>query len=217
MCFYANKPHILVSVMALKRMKHSYRRTHRSGFGRGDPRLVLSLAVMASGYLIGCFLGARFGILSSLPASAVAILTESSSSDPSFLSVFGSYGFYGVLFLLLSTTYIGFLFVPAVLALKGFFTGAMYLAFVQSGAPNAFLLAGISLCLPGIFVLPALLLLGNMCMALSFQLLCRMRGAQIGAVGNRYDRGLAAAFVLLLAAALLETYVLPSVSAMVGS
>lgn len=217
MCFYANKPHILRMVMSMKRIKHMSHKRKRPHVGGMDSRFATSMILMGAGYLVGCFLGARFGILSNFPVSVVSILTEPTSSDPSFLSVFGSYGFYGVLFLVLSTTYIGFLFVPAVLALKGFFTGALFLALVQSGEPNAYMLAGISLCLPGIFVLPALLLLGHMCMALSFQLLCRMRGAQVTGVSDRYDRALAAAFVLLLIAALIETYVLPSLTAVAVS
>jgi hypothetical protein len=124
--------------------------------------------------------------------------------------VLGCFGFYGILFLLLSTTYLGFLLIPAILGLKGFFVGSLFLTYLQSDSGHAFLRAGISLCLPEFFVLAALLLLGWLCMYLSFRLLCRFRGAPAVGEGSRHERTLAVIFVLFLLAAVTETYVVPA-------
>ena len=194
-------------VMGMKRMKHSFR--YRSVSNRNN--LSLPFVLMAVGYMIGCWLGASASARFSLPPAVVSSLTEYPSADGvGFLSVFGSYGIYGLLFLLLTTTYLGFLLVPFVVALKGFVSGTIFLAFLQSEVPHAFLLAGISVCLPGIFVLPALFLLGRLYMQLSFRLLCRMRGDTSYGVEERQERVLAAVFVLLLAAALTESYAVPA-------
>ena len=210
MYFYAYKPHTLLSVMSMKRMMYRKHRVRRKTFSRSDPGLLLLLVSIASAYLIGCYFGARFGVRYTWSAEVVSILTDhAESSGSGLLSVLGSYGIYGLLFLLLSTTYLGFLFVPVVLLLKGFCTGALFLAFLQSGESNAYLLAGISLCLPELFVLPALILLGLTCGRLSFRLLRRTRGDLSAQAADRSDKALAVSFVLLLAGAFTETYVVP--------
>ena len=196
--------------MGMKRMISRKNRPKYRPFARPDYHSLPLFGLLSLAYLLGCGLGAHFGVRSRLSSQVVSILTERSGAFGSdFLAVFGSYGVYGVLFLLLSTTYLGFLFVPAVFWLKGFCTGALFLVYLQSGEPNAYLLAGISLCLPAIFVLPALLMLGLICIRLSFQLLCRMRGAPVTEGADRNDRMLAMSFALLLAAAFVETYVVP--------
>lgn len=195
--------------MNMRRKKHINRRR----FGRRESApFTVSFLLMAFCYLAGCLLGSRFGLTSEIPGTVFSIMTEQSDSTQNgFLAVFGSYGFYGVLFLLLSTTYLGFLLVPPVFALKGFLIGTLFLTYLQSEQPHSFLLAGISLCLPELFVLPALLLLGGLCMQLSFRLLCRFRGAPAALDGERHDRTLAIIFVLLILAAVIETYVVPTV------
>lgn len=198
----------------MKRIKHNRRRRFS---GPGEAGTLVSVCLMAIGYLLGCVLGARFGVLSDLPSSVVSVLTEQGVADENgLIGVFGGYGFYGLLFLLLSTTYLGFLFVPFVFVVKGFFTGAVFLTYMQSGASNAYLQAGIAILLPGLFVIPALLLLGCLCMRLSFQLLCRMRGAPPSGGDARYNRVLAVIFVLLLIAAAIETYAVPALIALVA-
>ena len=194
-------------VMNMKRRKHIRRRR----FGDRKIRLAsVPILFMAICYLAGVVLGCRFGILTEVPNSLFSILTEHVSSDEyGFLAVFGSYGLYGILFLLLSTTYLGFLLVPPVFAVKGFLMGTLFFAYLHSGQNRPYLAAGISLCLPELFIVSALFLLGNLCMHLSFQLLCRFRGAPAAAVGERHERVLAAIFILLLLAAVIETYVVP--------
>lgn len=201
-------PHIVIPVMRMARVKHNLKRL--------SPRplrasVMIPFLLMSVFYLSGCFLGCRFGLRSDVPEAIVSILTENSaSSGHGFLAVLGCFGFYGILFLLLSTTYLGFLMIPAILGLKGFFVGSLFLTYLQSDSGHAFLRAGISLCLPEFFVLAALLLLGWLCMHLSFRLLCRFRGAPAVGEGSRHERILAVIFVLFLLAAVTETYVVPA-------
>lgn len=202
-------------VMNMRRMKH----IHRQRFGqRESAPVTVSFLLMAFCYLAGCLLGSRFGLTSKIPGTVFLILTEQiASTQNGFLAVFGSYGFYGILFLLLSTTYLGFLLVPPVFLLKGFLIGTLFLTYLQSEQNHAFVLAGISLCLPEICVLPALLLLGSLCMQLSFRLLCRFRGAPPSGQGERHDRTLAIIFILLILGALIETYAVPALIRLVPS
>ena len=194
-------------VMIMKRIKNIKKRRISQ---RESAPVSVSFLLMAFCYFIGCMLGSRFGMVSEIPGTVFSILPESSAStENGFLAVFGSYGFYGLLFLLLSTTYLGFLLVPPVFALKGFLIGTLFLTYLQSGQQRPYLLAGISLCLPELFVLPALLLLGGLCMHLSFRLLCRFRGAPATGDGERHDRVLAVIFILLVLAAVIQTYVVP--------
>ena len=156
MCFYAIESHIVFMVMNMKRKKHMRRRRFELKSKRVFSVPILCMAIC---YLVGFALGSRFGLTSKIPGSIFSIMTESPASDENgFLAIFGSYGFYGFIFLLLSTTYLGFLLVPPVFALKGFLIGTLFLTYLQSEQSHVYLLAGISLCLPEIFVLPALLL-----------------------------------------------------------
>lgn len=153
-----------------------------------------------------------------LPTAFASVLTQiDSEAFPGVLSVFGNFGFYGLFFLILSTTYLGFCLVPFVFLAKGFLSGAVFLTYLQNGDTNAYLKAAICICLPGIFVLPALMLLGRMCMQLSFQLLCRLRGAPPLDSDAVQQRALAAIAVLFLLAALTESYVVPTLLGMVST
>lgn len=172
----------------------------------------VSFLVMAFCYLLGCFFGCRFGYHSDVVHAFVSALTENSfTSESRFLSVFGSFGFYGALFLLLSTSYMGFVIIPVVFFAKGFVTGSLFLSDLQGEMQNALLLAGIQICLPELFVLSGLLLLGYLCMHLSFRLLCRFRGAP-AAEDDHFERLLLYVFLLFSAAALLQTYVVPALT-----
>ena len=129
-------------VMIMKRIKHIKKRRISQ---RESAPVSVSFLLMAFCYFIGCMLGSRFGMVSEIPGTVFSILTESSAStENGFLAVFGSYGFYGLLFLLLSTTYLGFLLVPPVFALKGFLIGTLFLTYLQSGQQRPYLLAGIA-------------------------------------------------------------------------
>lgn len=192
--------------MYMKRVSHI--RKHRFRH-QNSARFSASFVIMSIAYLAGCVLGAHFGVLSDFPESFVSTVFVSDTSS-GFLSVFGNFGFYGLLFLVLSTTYLGFLLIPWILGVKGFLTGTFLLSFLRSGQQNAYLMAGISICLPGVFVLPALLLLGDLCMRLSFRLLCRLRGAPEDHSSDTNQRALAAIAILFLLAAAIESYAVPA-------
>ena len=94
---------------------------------------------MAAGYVIGCCFGAN------------AALPEPSNPVLSFLSSSGAGGTlyggllpelcvscaYGFAFLLLSTSYLGFLLIPAVFGVKGFLSACTAAAFLNSGCASS--------------------------------------------------------------------------------
>ena len=140
---------------------------------------------MAAGYVIGCCFGAN------------AVLPEPSNPVLSFLSSSGAGGTlyggllpelcvscaYGFAFLLLSTSYLGFLLIPAVFGVKGFLSACTAAAFLNSGCDHAFWLSCVAVGLPGVFLVPALFLLGTLCAQMSVRLLEQPAGSRdIGAI-----------------------------------
>ena len=136
------------------------------------------IAIGMAGYVIGCCFGAN------------AALPEPSNPVLSFLSSSGAGGTlyggllpelcvscaYGFAFLLLSTSYLGFLLIPAVFGVKGFLSACTAAAFLNSGCDHAFWLSCVAVGLPGIFLVPALFLLGMLCAQMSVRLLEQRRG-----------------------------------------
>ena len=166
---------------------------------------------MAAGYVIGCCFGAN------------AALPEPSNPVLSFLSSSGAGGAlyggmlpelcvscaYGFAFLLLSTSYLGFLLIPAVFGVKGFLSACTAAAFLNSGCDHAFWLSCIAVGLPGAFLVPALFLLGTLCAQMSVRLLEQRRGLPVPVTSERYSRELALVFCLLLTAAAAACYAVP--------
>jgi len=116
---------------------------------------------------------------------------------------------YGFAFLLLSTSYLGFLLIPAVFGIKGFLSACTAAAFLNSGCDHAFCLSCVAVGLPGIFLVPALFLLGTLCAQMSVRLLEQRRGLPVPVSSERYSRELALVFCLLLAAAAAACYAVP--------
>ena len=116
---------------------------------------------------------------------------------------------YGFAFLLLSTSYLGFLLIPAVFGIKGFLSACTAAAFLNSGCDHAFWLSCVAVGLPGIFLVPALFLLGTLCAQMSVRLLEQRRGLPVPVSSERYSRELALVFCLLLAAAAAACYAVP--------
>lgn len=199
----------------MKRRSRVRRRPNRKPVQSRD---LIPICCMAGAYLAGCLIGARYGLISELPDAVVTVLTEfEPEASSGLLSVFGDFGFYGLFFLILSTTYLGFFLVPFAFLLKGILSGAMFQTYLQSGETHAFVKASICICLPNLFVLPALILLGRLCMQLSFQMLCRLRGAPPSGTDALQQRALAAIAVLFLLAAFTESYVVPTLLGMVST
>ena len=183
-------------------VRHNRLRVRRKPAVSRFPLPPLLAVGMAVGYAIGCCFGAN------------AALPEPSNPVLSFLSSSGAGGTlyggllpelcvscaYGFAFLLLSTSYLGFLLIPAAC------TAA---AFLNSGCDHAFCLSCVAVGLPGIFLVPALFLLGTLCAQMSVRLLEQRRGLPVPVSSERYSRELALVFCLLLAAAAAACYAVP--------
>ena len=170
----------------------------------------LLAAGMAAGYAIGCCCGAN----AELPDSSEPVLSFLQSGTGGAL-----YGgllpelciscAYGFAFLLLSTSYLGFLLIPVVFGVKGFLSACTAAAFLRSGCAHAFALSCVAVGLPGVFLVPALFLLGVLCAQMSVRLMEQRRGLPFPAATERCSRELALVFCLLLAAAATASYAVP--------
>ena len=116
---------------------------------------------------------------------------------------------YGFAFLLLSTSYLGFLLIPVVFGVKGFLSACTAAAFLRSGCAHAFALSCVAVGLPGVFLVPALFLLGVLCAQMSVRLMEQRRCLPSPAATERCSRELALVFCLLLAAAATASYAVP--------
>lgn len=167
----------------------------------------LLAAGMAAGYVIGCCCGAN----AELPDSSEPVLSFLQSGTGGAL-----YGgllpelciscAYGFAFLLLSTSYLGFLLIPVVFGVKGFLSACTAAAFLRSGCAHAFALSCVAVGLPGVFLVPALFLLGVLCAQMSVRLMEQRRGLPSPAATERCSRELALVSCLLLAAAATASY-----------
>lgn len=204
--------HRLSMVMAMNvRQRHKKLRVRRKAALPRYPLPPLLAAGMTAGYLIGCCCGAN------------AVLTDSSGPVLSFLQSGGAgdtlYGgllpelciscAYGFAFLLLSTSYLGFLLIPVVFGVKGFLSACTAAAFLRSGCAHAFVLSCVAVGLPSVFLVPALFLLGVLCAQMSVRLMEQRRGLPSPAATERCSRELALVFCLLLAAAATASYAVP--------
>lgn len=202
-------------VMAMN-VRQGYKGHKRSRVRRkpASPRFPLP-PLLAAGLMAGYVLGCCFGANASLPDPSDPVL--------SFLQSGGAgdtlYGgllpelcvscVYGFAFLLLSTSYLGFLLIPVVFGVKGFLSACTAAAFLRSGCAHAFALSCVAVGLPGLFLVPALFLLGVLCAQMSVRLMEQRRGLPPPAVTERCSRELALAFCLLLAAAATASYAVP--------
>ena len=124
-------------------VRHNRLRVRRKPAVSRFPLPPLLAVGMAAGYVIGCCFGAN------------AALPEPSNPVLSFLSSSGAGGTlyggllpelcvscaYGFAFLLLSTSYLGFLLIPAVFGIKGFLSACTAAAFLNSVCDHAFWLS----------------------------------------------------------------------------
>lgn len=177
------------------------------------------LAGMALGFVIGCCVGANFAASAQVDPVLTALQEDGGSGIASgnFLSALCVYSAYGFVFLLLSTTYIGFFLIPVAFGIKGFMSACTVAAFLESGAEHAFLLAGIAVGLPGLFLIPALLILGVLCALLSYRLFRQKQGCPPSGPPENHSCELAAVFVLLSLAAAAECYAVPYLAKLVLS
>lgn len=189
------------------RQRHKKLRVRRKAALQRFPLLA---AGMAAGYVIGCCCGAN----AALPDSSgpVLLFLQSGTGGALYggllpeLCISCAYGF---AFLLLSTSYLGFLLIPVVFGVKGFLSACTAAAFLRSGCAHAFALSCVAVGLPGVFLVPALFLLGVLCAQMSVRLMEQRRGLPSPAATERCSRELALVFCLLLAAAATASYAVP--------
>lgn len=192
------------------RQRHKKLRVRRKAALPRFPLPPLLAAGMVAGYVIGCCCGAN----AELPDSSEPVLSflQSGTGGALYggllpeLCVSCAYGF---AFLLLSTSYLGFLLIPVVFGIKGFLSACTAAAFLRSGCAHAFALSCVAVGLPGVFLVPALFLLGVLCAQMSVRLLEQRRGLPSPAATERCSRELALVFCLLLAAAATASYAVP--------
>lgn len=192
------------------RQRHKKLRVRRIAALPRFPLPPLLAVGMAAGYVIGCCCGAN----AELPDSSGPVLSFLQSGTGGAL-----YGgllpelciscAYGFAFLLLSTSYLGFLLIPVVFGVKSFLSACTAAAFLRSGCAHAFALSCVAVGLPGVFLVPALFLLGVLCAQMSVRLLEQRRGLPSPAATERCSRELALVFCLLLAAAATASYAVP--------
>lgn len=192
------------------RQRHKKLRVRRKAALPRFPLPPLLAAGMVAGYVIGCCCGAN----AELPDSSEPVLSFLQSGTDGAL-----YGgllpelciscAYGFAFLLLSTSYLGFLLIPVVFGVKGFLSACTAAAFLRSGSAHAFALSCVAVGLPGVFLVPALFLLGVLCAQMSVRLMEQRRGLPSPAATERCSRELALVFCLLLAAAATASYAVP--------
>lgn len=123
------------------------------------------------------------------------------------LAICGTYGF-GML--LASTSYLGFALVPLILAVKGFLSGCSITVCLRSAAED-WLPVLLQILLPGLFLLPALFLLGEFSMGRSARLFALRWSDQPVPSDENEVRRLAAAAILLLMSAGVRTYGIPAI------
>ena len=192
------------------RQRHKKLRVRRKAALPRFPLPPLLAAGMVAGYVIGCCCGAN----AELPDSSEPVLSFLQSGTDGAL-----YGgllpelciscAYGFAFLLLSTSYLGFLLIPVLFGVKGFLSACTAAAFLRSGSAHAFALSCVAVGLPGVFLVPALFLLGVLCAQMSVRLMEQRRGLPSPAATERCSRELALVFCLLLAAAATASYAVP--------
>ena len=186
-----------------------YCRNRRFFPSRRDP-YSSSVMLLVSGYLVGCVIGCAVAINADSYGMCNQLQVLVADSDADLFTIFCGCASYGVGMLLFATSYLGFLFIPGVFAVKGFFSTSVFTSCICGQFPHGLERACIFLLFPGLFLLPAMLILGRRCMHWSVRLF-RCRAGELIPPDAGASRTLAAAFVLMLMASAMKSYVVPFV------
>ena len=168
----------------------------------------MSWFLMVAGYLIGCVIGACVAIKADAAWVTNLFSDSVDKTAPDLLTAFCGYGAYGFGMLMLATSYLGFLLIPGVLSVKGFLSGCVFTAGMRGDFGAGFYRAAAELLTPGVFLLPALLVLGKLCMVWSSRLL-RCRLGETVPPGQSCSAPLGLVLVCLLLASAAKCYVVP--------
>ena len=185
------------------RQKYRFRRPHRAITKSG----MTSPLLLSAGYLLGCLIGIGVAIKAESVWLANLLPDPVDKSVPDLLSALCSYGTYGFVMLLLSSSYLGFLLMPSVLFGKGFLTGSYFTVCLRGTAEDRVFLAAAEL-LPDLFLFPALLVLGQLCMCWSVRLF-RCRAGETLPPAAPSAGPLALVLIMLLFAAAVKAYAVP--------
>ena len=171
-------------------------------------RLSLPLVLMGIGYLLGCAIGSA--VVINADVDWIRGFSEElvAKPDPGLFTVFCSFAAFSLGLLFLATSYLGFLLIPGVFCVRGFLSASAFTVCICSGIPHALEQACVRLFFPGLFLLPALLILGRRCMYWSVRML-RCRAGELLPPNTESSRPLALSFLLLMAAAVMKTYIVP--------
>ena len=163
---------------------------------------------MAFGYLVGCV----SGIFVAINADVNWMLNLSPDlvvdQDSGLFTVFCSCSVYFLGMLFLATSYFGFLLIPGVFSVKGFLSASVFTACIRGGAAHGLEQACAVLFLPGFFLIPAMLILGQTCMHWSVRLL-RCRAGELIPPDPSASHSLGLALILLLMASAVKCYAVP--------
>ncbi len=163
--------------------------------------------------LIGLFCGSVVGLFSVLPSEFLNFFAAKLLSA-GFLEALWFSSRFVLLSLLFATSFIGFLFIPALSALHGFLLGSGVAVSFQADGLHGLLLACFSAGLPSLLGLPAFLLVSSDASACSIQLLrCFSRGENRPFERpERFPCHLLAVFLLCLFEAFYFAFLLPGIT-----
>lgn len=165
---------------------------------------------MMFGYFAGCVIG--------IIAAAQADVKWMNDFAPDLVAkqrtglftVFCSCAVYGLGMMFLATSYLGFLFIPAIFSVKGFFSASVFTACIRSNFLSGLEQACVRLFLPGMFLLPAMLILGQRCMHWSVRLF-RCRAGEMIPPDSTAPRTLGIVLFFILIASVMKAFVVPFV------
>ena len=185
------------------------RRNNRCFQVRSD-RIPASVLIMVFGYLFGCVIGIVVAISSDVEWMHSYVPDLVAQRPAGLFTIFCGCTAYGLGMLFLATSYLGFFLIPGIFSVKGFLSASVFTACFRGDLPNGFQLACLELFLPGVFLLPAMLILGQCCMRWSVRLL-RCRTGEYITPDPSSSRVIGAALILFLMASAVKTYLVPYV------
>ena len=168
------------------------------------------MILMTFGYLLGCLIGIFVAINSDV--DWMHNLSDDLVATPpmGLFTVFCGCASYSLGMLFFATSYLGFALIPGVFSLKGFLSASVFTACVRGNLSHGLERAFIWLIFPGLFLLPAMLILGQRCMLWSVRLL-RCRVGEMIPPDPEAPRALVSALVLILTASAVKAYLVPFV------
>lgn len=166
--------------------------------------------------LVGLMFGSIIGLFSSVPADFCTVFSffPEDGFSVGFSEALWRSSLFVIISLLLASSFLGFVFLPALSAVRGFLLGFGVAVSFQTEGLRGLLLALLTFGFPALLGLSAFLLVSSYCAACSIQLLrCFSRGE------NRplekpflFPRRIAVVFFLCFLEALYSAFLLPAIT-----